>query len=225
MARYPLNGNPRISSYHGQPTGMGHFGRHLGIDRVVVNQPFYAPTKGRIISVRQSASLGHYIEAEFFGLHWRFAHLSRVSVKAGQNVAEGTQLGVTGNTGITTGPHLHYDARVLGTAWNSSFSNYRDPDAIIAQAIANERPRPVMPAVGSLIQLIPKDKRTTFRAGTTTRAGTIDVKDNTYVYTVRGYDSRYPGRIIINSASAGGNGVALALYYTNGVRIPGWKQL
>lgn len=225
MARFPLTGNPRVSSYHGQPTNMGHFGRHLGIDRVVTNQPFYAPTKGRIIAVVKSASLGNYIEAEFFGLHWRFAHLSKVSVKAGQNVTEGTQLGVSGNTGVTTGPHLHYDARVMGTAWNSSFSNYRDPDAIIAQAIANERPKNPMPPIGSAIQLIHPDKRTTFRAGTTTQAGTINVKDNTYIYTVRGYDSRYPGRIIINSASAGGNGVALALYYTSGVRIEKWKQL
>lgn len=82
-----------------------------------------------------------------------------------------------------------------------------------------------MPAVGSKIQLIPKDTRTTFKAGTTTKAGSINVKDNTYVYQVRGYDSKYPGRIIINSASAGGNGVALALYYTDGKLIPGWKRV
>jgi hypothetical protein len=80
-----------------------------------------------------------------------------------------------------------------------------------------------MPPIGSTIQLIPKDVRTTFRAGTTTQAGQIRVTDNSFKYLVRGYDPKYPNRIIINSASAGGNGVALALYYTNGQRIPGWK--
>lgn len=82
-----------------------------------------------------------------------------------------------------------------------------------------------MPPVGSKIQLLPKDKRTTFRAGTTTVAGTINVTDNTFIYTVHGYDPKFPNRVIINSKSAGGNGVALALYLTNGTKINGWKQL
>jgi hypothetical protein len=82
-----------------------------------------------------------------------------------------------------------------------------------------------MPAIGSKIQLLPKDKRTTFRAGTATTAGVINVTDNTFVYEVRGYDPKYPNRILINSASGGGNGVALALYYTSGAKIPGWKQI
>lgn len=224
MARYPLNGNPRITSTHGQPTGMGHFKKHLGIDRSVVNQPFYAPANGRIITTGFSASLGNFIEAEILGYHWRFAHLSRIDVKSG-TFAEGRQLGVTGNSGITTGPHLHYDARKLGTVWNASFNNYVDPDKVIAQAIEASKPKPKMPPVGSRIQLIPQDTRTTFRAGTTTQAGSIRVTDNSFVYIVRGYDAKYPNRIIINSASAGGNGVALALYYTSGAKINGWKQL
>lgn len=82
-----------------------------------------------------------------------------------------------------------------------------------------------MPAVGSSIQIIKGVTRTTFKAGTTKVAGRIVATDSTYIYTVRGYDPVYGGRILINSASAGGNGVALALYYTNGAKIDGWKQL
>lgn len=136
MARYPLNGNPPIRSKHGEATNMGTFGKHLGIDRSVVNVPFYAPGNGKVNVVTSSANLGKYIEAEFFGYTWRFAHLSRIDVKTGQNISEGQQLGVTGNTGVTTGPHLHYDARKKGTAWNASFNNYVDPDVLIAQNIA-----------------------------------------------------------------------------------------
>jgi len=86
-------------------------------------------------------------------------------------------------------------------------------------------PKFKMPRLGSEIQLLPKDTRTTFKNGTTTVAGHIDVTDNTFLYKVRGYDKRYKNRIIINSKSAGGNGVALALYYTNGKKIAGWKQI
>lgn len=82
-----------------------------------------------------------------------------------------------------------------------------------------------MPPVGSSIQLIPTQTRTTFRAGTTTVAGQIRVTDNSFVYQVRGYDPNYKGRILINSASAGGDGVALALRYTSGELINGWKKI
>lgn len=87
------------------------------------------------------------------------------------------------------------------------------------------KPSNQMPPVGSSIQILKGVTRTTFRAGTTKVAGHIYATDNTYIYTVRGYDPVYGGRVLINSASAGGNGVALALYYTNGVRVDGWKQI
>ncbi len=82
-----------------------------------------------------------------------------------------------------------------------------------------------MPPVGSKIQLIPRIDRTCFRAGTTTVSGVIRVTDNTFIYTVRGYDPVFGYRVIINSKAGGGDGVALALYLTNGNIIGGWKQL
>jgi hypothetical protein len=86
-------------------------------------------------------------------------------------------------------------------------------------------PKPVvsMPHIGSSIVLTAPVDRTTFKNGTVTIAGHLKFKTNE-VYIVRGYDKKYKNRILINSASAGGNGVALALYYTNGQRISGWKQ-
>jgi len=98
-------------------------------------------------------------------------------------------------------------------------------DVTVIKYEAPTPPKFKMPKVGSKVQLIPKDKRSTFKAGTTKVAGTINVKDNTYVYLVRGYDKKYPNRILINSASAGGNGVALSLYYFSGQRIKGWVQI
>lgn len=82
-----------------------------------------------------------------------------------------------------------------------------------------------MPPIGSKIKLANGTTRHTFKAGTQTIAGIIRVTDNSFVYTVQGYDSRYPNRILIISKSAGGNGVALALFYTNGNKIDGWQQI
>lgn len=87
------------------------------------------------------------------------------------------------------------------------------------------KPSTVMPPVGSNIKLTKGVVRNTYRAGTTRVAGTIHATDNSFVYLVRGYDPVYGGRILINSASAGGNGVALALYYTSGQKIDGWTQV
>jgi len=82
---------------------------------------------------------------------------------------------------------------------------------------------PKMPAIGSKIKLANGTRRTTFRAGTQTQAGVLKVTDETFIYTIRAYDPRYPNRILINSRSAGGDGVALALFYTNGNKIDGWQ--
>ena len=84
------------------------------------------------------------------------------------------------------------------------------------------KPALKMPPIGGRIKLTKGVNRSVFKAGTTKVVGVIRPIDNTYIYTIRGYDSRYPNRILINSASAGGNGVALALFYTSGQRIEGW---
>jgi len=47
-----------------------------------------------------------------------YGHLSKVEVKAGQQVEKGQLLGLTGSTGRSTGPHLHYELRVAGQTVN-----------------------------------------------------------------------------------------------------------
>lgn len=105
--------------------------------------------------------------------------------------------------------------------WGESVNDVR----VIEWAPDPVNPGLDMPAIGSRIQLLPVDNRTTYKAGTSTPAGVIHVTDDTFKYVVRGYDKNYPGRILINSATAGGDGVGLALYYLNGGKIPGWKKI
>lgn len=80
-----------------------------------------------------------------------------------------------------------------------------------------------MPKVGQTVNIHKGQVRTTFVAGTTTVAGTIRATANDFNYLIRGYDPKYPNRGIINTASGGGNGVALAFFYTDGRRIDGWS--
>ncbi len=218
--RRAVHGNPTITSRHGQRTNMGMYGKHLGYDYLVVNQPVVAPESMVITGLFYGGSGGNYIEARGKYTH-RFLHLSRHSVfkrfnvSVGQTIPEGTEFARSGNTGVTTGAHLHHDTRKNGTSWNSGFDNYVDWENIIAVA---PPPVPGMPPVGSSVRFTVS--RTAFVAGTTTVKGTLlpDIR------IVRGYDPTYSNRILVNSASVG-NGVAVALYYTNGVKIDGWKLI
>lgn len=110
----------------------------------------------------------------------------------------------------------HSSVGYLG--WGESVNNVR---------VIEELPDPVlnMPPIGSTIQLLPIDTRSTFKAGTTIKAGTLNVTNNTFYYVVRGYDPKYPNRVLINSSTAGGNSVALALYFTNGAIVPKWRKV
>jgi hypothetical protein len=87
-----------------------------------------------------------------------------------------------------------------------------------------------MPPIGSLFQLLPNKNsvmvRTTYKPGTPNKAGEIRVPagDLSYTYTARDYDTKYPGRVIIQSASGGGR-VGIALFYLSGARVDNWRQL
>lgn len=220
--RRPTNTFIRISSNHGEQPYGGHFGRHLGTDySTPVGTPVYSPVSGTVKFSGSSSSLGQYYEIVEDGnnrIH-RIAHMSKRSLASGARVKEGDQIGFSGNTGVSTGPHTHWDVRAAGTKWNASFANYYNPEALVAQVIAK------MPVINSAIRLKKGVNRTTYYPGSTARAGEIKPTDNTFVYTIRGYDPKYPYRVIINSASGGGNNIALALYYTSGDIIDGWERV
>lgn len=91
---------------------------HTGIDfRAPSGQPARATAAGKVISAGYEGGYGNMVEIDHGGgITTRFAHLSKIIAKKGQTIGKGDVVGNTGNTGRSTGPHLHYEIRVNGRA-------------------------------------------------------------------------------------------------------------
>lgn len=97
---------------------------HPGIDlRCKTGTAVRAPSNG----VVEFASYHRYgygnlvILDHSYGFQTRYAHLSKFNVKAGQFVKKGDIIAYTGNTGLSTGPHLHYEVRFIGRLLNPKY--------------------------------------------------------------------------------------------------------
>lgn len=93
---------------------------HAGIDlAATTGTPIYATANGVIGRADWFSSYGLYISINHGGsIETRYAHLSRLAVRAGDYVQRGDLIGYVGSTGRSTGPHLHYEVRVAGLAVN-----------------------------------------------------------------------------------------------------------
>jgi len=89
---------------------------HEGIDlSAPMGAPIIAPAAGRVISVANEPGYGRTFEIDHGnGIVTRFAHCSRIIVTVGQVVTRGQAIATIGNTGLSTGPHLHYEVHVNG---------------------------------------------------------------------------------------------------------------
>jgi len=88
-----------------------HVSRHLGIDLAMPKgTPIFSTTNGKIIKTHFDKISGFYIvlKHDDFCIT-RYMHLKKILVKQGDNVKIGQKIALSGNTGRTTGPHLHYE--------------------------------------------------------------------------------------------------------------------
>lgn len=99
-------------------TGLPQY--HAGLDfsaRVGAN--VMATADGIVTWSGNKGAYGKVIELEHeTGLSTKYAHLSKLNVKVGEKVRRGQIIGLVGNTGRSTGPHLHYEVRLRGVAQN-----------------------------------------------------------------------------------------------------------
>lgn len=93
---------------------------HQGVDLAgPVGTPIMATGEGVVTFAGRMNGYGNLIKIEHaLGTETRYGHLSKIRVKVGQKVSRGSLIGDMGNTGRSTGPHLHYEVRVNGKAVN-----------------------------------------------------------------------------------------------------------
>lgn len=114
----PLLGEHQITSGFGfrrDPFGMG-WARHEGMDFVApYGSPVHATAAGQVLRAEDLGPYGLAVDIDHgLGFSTRYAHLSSIAVAAGQQVQAGEAIGALGNSGRSTGPHLHYEVRVEG---------------------------------------------------------------------------------------------------------------
>ena len=99
---------------------LGGYRAHSGVDLAApYGSPIAATSNGKVASAGWHGGYGLLVTLDHGkGTSSRYAHMSRLAVAPGQVVKKGQIIGYVGSTGRSTGPHLHYEMRVNGTAVN-----------------------------------------------------------------------------------------------------------
>lgn len=126
-------GTPITQEFGAMDSGYAHRGRDAGC---VVGTPIVTPADGQVVDFVNSFTTWNGEQVRSFGngvcvsygngLYGLVAHLSRVDVKLDQFVQAGQQLGLSGNTGVSTGPHCHYQI-CSSTSFPTDIAYSRDP--------------------------------------------------------------------------------------------------
>jgi len=105
--KWPVSG-PITQDFH-----PGHTGTDIAVP---VGTPIPTTLAGRVVFAGwNTEGYGNLVIVENGPYRTYYAHLSQIKVKAGDEVVQGGQIGLSGSTGNSTGPHLHYEVRLNGT--------------------------------------------------------------------------------------------------------------
>lgn len=122
---------------------MGIPAMHEGVDFVTEpGTPVRASAGGVVTSSEWHAQYGMVVEIDHGNdLSSRYAHLSRIDVEPGQVVKRGQRIGASGNSGRSTGPHLHFEVRFRGIAQDPErFLRLYSPVAAVSGSAPPNRP-------------------------------------------------------------------------------------
>jgi murein DD-endopeptidase MepM/ murein hydrolase activator NlpD len=115
---WPLKGGiGHVSAPFGQSqhpiTGQWYIHKGMDFSTWRTGDQIIATANGKVVTVTYDNGFGNYIVIQHkHGFYTRYAHMDRVLVKPGQTVSQGEVIGRVGNTGISTGPHLHYEIHI-----------------------------------------------------------------------------------------------------------------
>jgi murein DD-endopeptidase MepM/ murein hydrolase activator NlpD len=105
---------------------LGYFRMHKGQDfRAAAGTPILAATDGRIVAAGRAGGYGNQVRiAHAGGLMTSYSHMSRIATRVGEAVRQGEVIGYVGSTGLSTGPHLHYELYRNGVQVNPASVKY-----------------------------------------------------------------------------------------------------
>jgi murein DD-endopeptidase MepM/ murein hydrolase activator NlpD len=111
------NGLGRITMFFGQNIHpiLGQYYIHTGIDISThrYGDPIVAAADGQVVTAEYAHDWGNYIIIRHkHGYYTRYAHMQMFTVNVGQRVQQNEVIGYIGNTGISTGPHVHYEVHI-----------------------------------------------------------------------------------------------------------------
>jgi murein DD-endopeptidase MepM/ murein hydrolase activator NlpD len=99
---------------------LGHARMHRGVDlRASAGSPIVAAAGGRVVAAGWRGGYGRQVAiAHGDGIQTTYSHMSRIAARAGETVRQGQVIGYVGSSGLSTGPHLHYEVYKNGRAVN-----------------------------------------------------------------------------------------------------------
>lgn len=118
-SRLPVNAYSVTSGFGlRQHPLLGGLRAHSGLDLAApAGAPIYATSDGVVSMADWRGGYGLFVALDHGGgVQTRYGHLSRLAVTSGQPVRKGDVIGLVGSTGMSTGPHLHYEVRLNGRA-------------------------------------------------------------------------------------------------------------
>ncbi len=109
---------------------------HNGVDMAApTGTPVSSPAAGRVVLAQNRILTGWTLVIEHLpGVYSMFFHMDEIAVSAGDRVELGGELGTVGSTGLSTGPHLHWELRVAGAAVDAW--TYREVPLVDMRALA-----------------------------------------------------------------------------------------
>jgi murein DD-endopeptidase MepM/ murein hydrolase activator NlpD len=103
-------------SYNGGPIEIYHTGVDFAVD---IGAPVFSPAPGTVLLSEPLQLRGNVVIIDHgLGVMSAFFHLKSTLVTVGQEIGAGHQIGEAGNTGLSTGPHMHWDVRVQNVTVN-----------------------------------------------------------------------------------------------------------
>ena len=164
----PVNG--RVTSGFGMRRHpiLGYTRMHAGIDfGAPYGSPVYAVTDGNVNYAGYKGGYGQFIGLNHGGgMGTGYGHLSRIAVRSGQYVRRGQVIGYVGNSGLSTGPHLHYELYRNGAPINPAGARFVTQATLSGGQLAAFRAR-----LNALTSLQPGLRKRPVAAAAATSAG------------------------------------------------------